>query len=193
MMGRMLDPMARPGPPSDESAREAALDQLHAMLVRAARFEVGRRRHRLGHIPPAELDALARKAADDAMDVVLARLDECPEGRRFATWCCKFALLEARVQAVRREWRDRDVRVDAGEWPATDALTRHEREVFSALALHGVPIDVLAERLGTTRGALYATLRTARGKLRSSLSPAGAASEASADGRHEASAAQVVE
>ena len=36
-----------------------------------------------------------------------------------------------------------------------------------ALALNGVPIDVLAERLDTTRGALYKTLHDARRKLRS--------------------------
>jgi RNA polymerase sigma-70 factor (ECF subfamily) len=38
--------------------------------------------------------------------------------------------------------------------------------VFVALALNGVPIDVLAERLGSTRGALYKTLHDARRKLR---------------------------
>ena len=46
------------------------------------------------------------------------------------------------------------------------SLTRHQREVFTALALNGVPIDVLAERLDTTRGALYKTLHDARKKLR---------------------------
>ena len=35
-----------------------------------------------------------------------------------------------------------------------------------ALALNGVPIDVLADRLGSTRGALYKTLHDARRKLR---------------------------
>jgi RNA polymerase sigma-70 factor (ECF subfamily) len=46
------------------------------------------------------------------------------------------------------------------------ALTAHQRQVFVALALNGVPIDVLAERLDTTRGALYKTLHDARRKLR---------------------------
>jgi RNA polymerase sigma-70 factor (ECF subfamily) len=54
-----------------------------------------------------------------------------------------------------------------------DALTAHQREVFVALALSGVPIDVLAERLGTTRGALYKTLHDARRKLRRELSEGG--------------------
>ena len=52
-------------------------------------------------------------------------------------------------------------------------LTPHQREVFSALALNGVPIDVLAERLTTTRGALYKTLHDARRKLRAALAAAG--------------------
>jgi RNA polymerase sigma-70 factor (ECF subfamily) len=52
-------------------------------------------------------------------------------------------------------------------------LTPHQREVLVALALNGVPIDVLAERLGTTRGALYKTLHDARAKLRRALAAAG--------------------
>ena len=48
-------------------------------------------------------------------------------------------------------------------------LTDHQREVLVALALNGVPIDVLAERLATTRGALYKTLHDARRKLRAHL------------------------
>ena len=43
-----------------------------------------------------------------------------------------------------------------------DELTPHQRDVFVALALNEVPIDVLAERLDTTRGALYKTLHDAR-------------------------------
>jgi RNA polymerase sigma-70 factor (ECF subfamily) len=45
--------------------------------------------------------------------------------------------------------------------------------VFIALALNEVPIDVLAERLRTTRGALYKTLHDARRKLRGELAAAG--------------------
>jgi RNA polymerase sigma-70 factor, ECF subfamily len=52
-------------------------------------------------------------------------------------------------------------------------LTVRQREVFVALALNGVPIDVLAERLDTTRGALYKTLHDARRKLRTALAARG--------------------
>jgi RNA polymerase sigma-70 factor, ECF subfamily len=54
-----------------------------------------------------------------------------------------------------------------------DILTAHQRDVLVALALNGVPIDVLAERIGTTRGALYKTLHDTRRKLRRHLTGAG--------------------
>jgi RNA polymerase sigma-70 factor (ECF subfamily) len=50
-----------------------------------------------------------------------------------------------------------------------EELTPHQREVLVAVALNDVPIDVLAERLGTTRGALYKTIHDARRKLRRQL------------------------
>ena len=56
-----------------------------------------------------------------------------------------------------------------------ELLTPHQRRVLVALALNGVPIDVLAERLSTTRGALYKTLHDARRKLRAHLDERGLA------------------
>ena len=37
-------------------------------------------------------------------------------------------------------------------------LTPYQRRIAVALLVDAVPIDVLAERLGTSRGALYKTL-----------------------------------
>ena len=54
-----------------------------------------------------------------------------------------------------------------------EELTPHQRDVFVALALNDVPIDVLAERLDSTRGALYKTLHDARTKLRRELAASG--------------------
>jgi RNA polymerase sigma-70 factor (ECF subfamily) len=59
-----------------------------------------------------------------------------------------------------------------GEAIAGD-LTPHQREVLVAVTLDDVPIDVLAERLQTTRGALYKTLHDARRRLRASLAARG--------------------
>ena len=162
---------------------EAAVAELHALLLRATRFELRRR--------DMADDDLAMEAADDALLAVLAKLDSFRGESRFTTWAYKFALLEAGVKARRRAWRGREIAIDEERWPeipdrglsaherleqeellralqraVQTELTPHQREVFRALALNGVPIDVLAERLGSTRGALYKTLHDARRKLR---------------------------
>jgi RNA polymerase sigma-70 factor (ECF subfamily) len=177
---------------------DRAVADLHAMLLRAARFEVRRRRAALGHVRGDELNDLAMQAADDALMAVLGKLGEYRGASRFTTWAYKFALLEAVVKLRRRAWQGREVVLESQAWPAfADArpsaqvklegtellaalktavqtvLTAHQRDVFVALALNDVPIDVLADRLGTTRGSLYKTLHDARRKLRRELAEAG--------------------
>jgi RNA polymerase sigma-70 factor (ECF subfamily) len=178
--------------------RDQAIEDLHGLLLRAARFELRRRRAALSHVRGEELDDIALQAADDALMAVLAKLEDYRGASRFTTWAYKFALLEAGVKLRRRAWQGREVVLDPEVWPefadrsgsaqeriegdeliralrsAIDgALTPHQRTVFVALALGQVPIDVLAERLGTTRGALYKTLHDARRKLRGELAAGG--------------------
>jgi RNA polymerase sigma-70 factor, ECF subfamily len=180
--------------------REQALAQLHALLLRAARFEVSRRRATLPHLRGDELDEIALEAADDALMSVLARLDDFRGASRFTTWVYKFALLEAAVKLRRRAWQQRELPLEPETWslfpagtlgPAEQTeqrellaslqqaidsiLTPHQRRVLVTLTLNDVPIDVLADRLNTTRGALYKTLHDARRKLRRHLEDSGLA------------------
>jgi RNA polymerase sigma-70 factor, ECF subfamily len=174
--------------------RDAGIARLHALLLRAARFEVARRRASLPQLRGNELDDIACQAADDALVSVLARLDDYRGASRFTTWVYKFALYEAAAKLRRRAWQGREVPLEPESWESfTDGglgpeaeveqrerlaaiqhaiqhgLTPHQRTVLIALAVNGVPIDVLAERLGTTRGALYKTLHDARRRLRTRL------------------------
>ena len=183
---------------ADGAERDEALADLHELLLRGARFEIGRRRAALAHVRGEDIDDLALQAADDAMVAVLAKLDTYRGASRFTTWAYKFALLEAGVKVRRRAWQGREVVLEPESWPAfadegasversiesaellaelqravREELTPHQRAVFSALALNGVPIDVLSERLGSTRGALYKTLHDARRKLRAALAASG--------------------
>jgi RNA polymerase sigma-70 factor (ECF subfamily) len=163
---------------SSGAQRDAAVARLHALLVRAARFELSRRRAELSHVRGEELEDIAMQAADDALVAVLAELDRFHGASRFVTWAYKFALLEAGVRLRRRAWQGREVLLEPTTWPlladpVAEVLTARQREVFVALALNGVPIDVLAERMTTTRGALYQVLHDARRKLRARLAPAG--------------------
>jgi RNA polymerase sigma-70 factor, ECF subfamily len=175
-----------------------AVARLHALLLRAARFECARRRPTLPHLRGNDLDDIANQAADDALVSVLGRLDSFRGASRFTTWAYKFALLEAAVKLRRRAWQGREVPLEPETWSLfsdagiepdasveqselldavqeaiADVLTPHQRRVLVALALNGVPIDVLAERLNTTRGALYKTLHDARRKLRGHLEELG--------------------
>jgi RNA polymerase sigma-70 factor (ECF subfamily) len=182
--------LSSPGP-----AREAACSRLHELLLRAARFEVNRRRGSLPHLRGDDFDDLAVQSADDALVAILAKLETFRGDSRFTTWAYKFALLEAAVKLRRRAWQGREVPLEPETWEVfagahpspqrraeesellrelqvgiDEALSPHQREVLVALALNEVPIDVLAERLNTTRGALYKTLHDARKKLRAHIS-----------------------
>jgi RNA polymerase sigma-70 factor (ECF subfamily) len=65
--------------------------------------------------------------------------------------------------------------IDAVRDAIAEVLTPHQRAVLVAITLNEVPIDVLAERRSTTRGALYKTLHDARRKLRERLAEDGLA------------------
>ena len=178
---------------------DKAIARLHALLLRAARFEVARRRPSLPHLRD-QLDEIALEAADDALISILARLDDFRAESRFTTWAYKFAVLDAAVKLRKRAWQGQEVPLEPATWclfasiaPEPDdeleqrellsllragidaVLTSHQRRVLVALTLNDVPIDVLADRLNTTRGALYKTLHDARRKLRMHLAECGVA------------------
>ncbi len=178
--------------------RDAAVAELHAFLVRATRHEAERRRASLPPEIAADLAELAHQAADDAAMAILRKLDTYRGESRFTTWAFKFAIVEMSASLRRAAWRDRAIVVDDAAWErmaersasephqvaafrellaevrrsvATD-LTPRQREVFAAVVVDEVPIDVLAERLGTSRGAIYKMLHDARAKLRARFADA---------------------
>jgi RNA polymerase sigma-70 factor (ECF subfamily) len=198
---RALDPESRDWLRSlrtDGRERDEAVARLHDLLLRGARFECARRRPTLPHLRGNDLDDIAQQAADDALVKILERLDSFRGDSRFTTWAYKFALFEAAVKLRRRAWQGREIPLEPETWSlfasagiepdesaeqsellktlqraVADVLTPHQRRVLVALALNDVPIDVLAERLNTSRGALYKTLHDARRKLRAHLAELG--------------------
>jgi len=168
--------------------------------LRAAHFEMGRRELAASVVGSAGLDDLAVQAADDALIAILPKLHTYRGKSRFTTWAYKFALLEAAVKVRRRPWHGRELPLEA-DWAEllddkraspsrqaeaseqlhavrdaiAEALTPHQRAVLVAVTLNDVPIDVLAARRNTTRGAIYKTLHDARRKLRKRLAEDGLA------------------
>jgi RNA polymerase sigma-70 factor (ECF subfamily) len=180
------------------ATHEEAVAELHSLLLRAARFEVGRRAHDLPHLRGGDEEDLAQQSADDALLAVLGKLGDFRGESRFTTWAYKFALLEAAVKVRRRAWQGREIPLEEQAWSvladtasrpergAEDAelfaaireviersLGPRQRQVLVAVALNDVPIDVLAEHLETTRGALYKSLHDARRNLRAGLAKRG--------------------
>jgi RNA polymerase sigma-70 factor, ECF subfamily len=178
--------------------RERTVQKLHDMLRRAAFHELSRRRGRLGPIDGPELEDLAQQAADDALMNILARLDDFRGLSRFTTWAYKFVVFEVSGKVARHAWRrqppardelafeqlpdslspkpgeriERREQLDALSG-AIGELTDRQREVFVAVALNEVPIDVLAVQLGTNRNAIYKNLFDARRNLRARMAAAG--------------------
>ena len=168
--------------------------RLHDLLLRVARAEVHRRRAQLPMAGP-ELDDLAHQAAADAVMGVVRKVGEFRGESRFTTWACKFAIFEVSTKVGRHFWQRPTVAMDAEDWdrlpdrfgldPARaaewgdvvaalrravdDELTDHQRRVFVAIVLNGVPLDALVAELGSNRNAIYKTLFDARRKLRAAL------------------------
>jgi RNA polymerase sigma-70 factor, ECF subfamily len=176
--------------------RDAAVGRLHALLLRETRHEVRRRTAGLAHPSGRDLDDLATQAADDALVVILRKLDQFRGDARFTTWARRFATLEVPGEIRRRLGHTREAPTEPDGWPPERAtgedperrteaselaravgyliaheLTAHQREVLLALTIDEVPANDLATRLHSTPGALYKTLHDARRKLTRQLPP----------------------
>ncbi len=178
--------------------RNHTVATLRDVLLRVAFYELSRRRTQLSSIRGPELDDLAQQAANDALMKILARLDEFQGRSRFTTWAYKFVMFEVSAKVARHAWRRQPPsrqeaalehlpdslaprpgdRLERREQlkalsVAIGELTERQREVFVAIALNDVSIDVLAIQLGTNRNVIYKNLFDARRNLRASMAAAG--------------------
>jgi RNA polymerase sigma-70 factor (ECF subfamily) len=174
--------------------QDAAVARLHELLVRVARSEVNRRAHSRGITGP-ELEDVAHQAAADALMAVVEKVSQFRGESRFTTWACRFVILEVSMKLGRHFWRSAPTPIDGEDWdvlpdrfglsPARRAewrelvaalrravdeeLTPHQRRIFVAIVLRGIPLDALVVELGSNRNAIYKTLFDARHKLRAAL------------------------
>jgi RNA polymerase sigma-70 factor (ECF subfamily) len=176
-----------------EPVRDAAIAELHERLRREAWQQIRLRTRGVSDFPSSDLDDLAVQAADDALLVVLRKLDDFRGDSQFWTWARRFAQIEAPVSIRRRLGRDRPASdpecvltcPDPGCSPEEHAeiretlrelsnvivgrLTGHQRTVLIAIAIDGVSPARLAIELGTTPGAIHKTMHDARKRLAAPL------------------------
>ncbi|HEY8621802.1 MAG TPA: sigma-70 family RNA polymerase sigma factor [Dermatophilaceae bacterium] len=173
-----------------------AMSSLHQMMLRASRHQVWRMRSALAGVGTERLEEIANQAADEAMMAVLSKLSTFEGRSRFTTWAYKFAILQSATEVRRFVWQNREVEfldvaqvLERGPSPSSyaeasdlasavrqaidEALTPHQRRITIALLVDDVPIDVLAQRLGSNRNALYKTVHDARTRLRAHLVASG--------------------
>jgi RNA polymerase sigma-70 factor (ECF subfamily) len=178
----------------DGVLRQEAERELHARLLRIALAEVNRRS---GSTPVTgqELTDVAHQAAGDAMLAILAKLARFRGESRFTTWAYRFVILEVSSKLGRHYWRNAPGALDAEQWerlpdrlgidPAQqaesagilaevrrvidDELTAHQRRIFTAIVVDGIPLDALAAKLGLQRNAIYKVIFDARRKIRTAL------------------------
>jgi RNA polymerase sigma-70 factor (ECF subfamily) len=178
--------------------RDETVAELHELLVRVAVHELARRRSQLGSVAGPEFDDLAHQAAADALISIMAKVNEFRGLSRFTTWAYKFVIFEVSGKVARHAWQRHPPSAEELTWERLPdalaprpgdrverreqldalasgiaALTERQRQVFVAIALNEVPIDVLAVQLGSNRNAIYKNLFDARRRLRAYLADAG--------------------
>jgi RNA polymerase sigma-70 factor (ECF subfamily) len=171
------------GPKKDE-----ALAELRVVLVRGLRGALG---GQAGRAEPSVEDF-----AQEALIRILDNLDSFRGECRFTTWAHKICVRTAFAEMRRSRWRDVSLeevisRPEEGassdqdldpERAATqtmimaefrrfidEELTDRQRTALLA-ALGGMPLEAVADRMGTNRNALYKLLHDARKRLRRRMS-----------------------
>jgi len=183
---------------TEHPRREETVAALHAILLKSARHELSRRRAQLASLSGPEFDDIAWQAANDALVKILAKLEQFAGLSRFTTWAYKFVMFEISRLVSKHAWQRERPHADERAWiepaeslladpahraerreqlalltTAVDQLTPRQREVFVAVALNDVPIDVVALELGSNRNAIYKNLFDARRGLRRSMAADG--------------------
>ena len=126
---------------------------------------------------------------------MIGKVDQFRGESRFTTWAAKFAILEVSNKVGRNLWSRGGVHLDPDAWEqmpdrfglgagrevesrellgalrvaVETQLSARQRQVFDAIVLNEVPLDVLVVELGSNRNAIYKMLFDARRKLRAEL------------------------
>jgi RNA polymerase sigma-70 factor (ECF subfamily) len=184
---------------SEGEAREAALADLRSVIIGGLPYALS---NWLPSSDPAFVP-LAEEVAQETLLRVQSRLDTFEGRSQFTTWVHKIAVHIALSELRRRRWKDVSLEslLEGGESslggaaadPAPDPdaaverrdlmsqlarlmreeLTDRQRKALTAVAIQGMPMDEVAQRMGTNRNALYKLLHDARLRLKERMAREG--------------------
>ncbi|MFW5772817.1 MAG: RNA polymerase sigma factor [Phototrophicaceae bacterium] len=187
--------------PADTQA--AAIADLRQHVRRSILYYLSQDRSDLRHLSSQELERMADDLAQDTTLRIMDKIENFRGESQFTTWASRIAVRMTISDLRRARYRDfsLDDLTANGELPAAsdnsqtppgpeivveqsdvlvtieralrDALTERQYQALVAVALRGVPMDLVAEQMGTNRNALYKLLHDARRKLRQHLESQG--------------------
>ncbi len=172
-------------------ARENALADLRAMILAGLSYALA---NWLSPSHP-QFDALAEDVAQQTLLRVLDTLNSFEQRSHFTTWVHKIAVRVALTELRHLRWKDAsldalmdqrgehmpmvmvssDVPAQATEQHAMlsmiqrlimEELTDKQRQAMMTVNVQGLPLEVVAERMGMNRNALYKLLHDARLRLK---------------------------
>jgi RNA polymerase sigma-70 factor, ECF subfamily len=180
-----------------------AIEDLRKRLKRSILYYLSQERSDLRSTSAQDLDQMADDLAQDATLRVMNNLKNFRGESRFTTWANRIAVRMAISDLRRARYKDfslDDMTAEGDLLPTSnnaprspgpetsvertdviakinrameEALTERQYQAIVAVTLRGVPMDVVAEQMGTNRNALYKLLHDARRKLRSHLESQG--------------------
>lgn len=178
--------------------QQQALDTLRSGILRTLHWYLSERRSTWG-LDRERVKQLAEDFTQEALITILEKLPTFRGESRFTTWAYKVALHRALGELRRRWWKEislEDLQIggELPSWPLEGVrspdperifqqeevwrilkgiveqdLTQRQRTVLIAHIFQGVPLDVVADHLGTDRDNVYKLLHDARKKLKGRL------------------------
>lgn len=176
--------------------QEDALAALRSRLLAGVIAYLKKNHVSHGALSAEEARQIAEDCVQEAILVVLHKLESFRGESRFTTWASTIAIRLVLAELRRRRWRtaaigQADLGVELPVWPYKDAgperslqqqqawttlvhlidseLTPKQRTVLIAHAFQEMPLDAVAEWLGTNRNSLYKVIHDTRKRLRRAL------------------------
>ena len=178
--------------------QQKALETLRRGILRALQWYLAEHRSTWG-LDQEQARALAEDLTQEALITILEKLATFRGESHFTTWAYAVALRRALGELRRKRWHEsssaaREARTPPPIWPLEDQraqnpeqaaqqselwhtireviardLTVRQRTVLVGHVFQGVPLDIVAEQLGTNRDNVYKLLHDARKKLKQRL------------------------
>jgi len=175
--------------------QEEAFAELRLLMLRAIKGFLARKTP-AAQVADGALPQIAEDCAQESVLLVQANLDGFRGDSQFTTWAYAIAIRVALGELRRRRWRK--AALDEAllgqvlpSWPIDDpgperslaqrqawallgglietSLTPLQHKALIAHAFQGMPLDLVAEWLGTNRNSLYKLIHDARKRLKAAL------------------------